>query len=98
MPWWLCNLQWIEGLQKALRFHVGPMTLGKAGIPGFVPNLAVSGKLCPLAMPPYPTVDPAAASALQGRLAAAFDGAVPQPSFGESSAVCLLLARCQMFL
>ena len=57
---------------------------GKAAIPGFVPNLAVPGQLSPLAMPHYPAVDPAAASALQGCLAAAFDGSVPQPSFGGS--------------
>ena len=66
------------------------MALGKAGIPGFVPNLTVPGKLSPLAMPPYPAVDPAAASALQGRLAAALDSAVPQPSFGKSSPICIL--------
>ena len=71
------------------------MALGKAGIPGFMPNLAVPGKLSPLAMPPYPAVDPAAASALHGRLAAAaLDGAVPQPSFGESSPSCILSERC----
>ena len=60
------------------------MAPGKAGIPGFVPNLAVPGQLSPLALPAYPAVDPAAASALQGCLAAAFDGSVPQPSFGGS--------------
>ena len=48
----------------------------KAGIQGFVPNLTVPGQLSPLAMLPYPAVDPTAAS----RLAAALD--VPQPSFG----------------
>ena len=57
---------------------------GKASIPGFVPNLAVPGQLSPLALPHYPAVDPAAASALQGCLAAAFDGSGPQPSFGGS--------------
>ncbi len=62
------------------------MAPGKAGIPGFVPNLpnlAVPGQLSPLAMPPYPVVDPVAAAALQGCLATAFDGPIPQPSFGE---------------
>lgn len=60
------------------------MAPGKAVIPGLVPNLAVPGQLSPLAMPHYPAVDPVAASALQGCLAAAFDGSVPQPSFGGS--------------
>ena len=61
------------------------MAPGKAGIAGFVPTLAVPSQLSPLALPPYHAVDPAAATALQGRLAAAaFDGSVPQPSFGGS--------------
>ena len=64
---------------------VGPLAPGKAGIPGFVPSLGIPGQLNPLALPAYPAVDPAAASALQDCLAAAFDGSVPQPSFGESS-------------
>ena len=70
------------------------MALGKAGIPGFVPNLTGPGKGSPLAMPLYPAVDPAAASALQSRLAVAFDGAVPQPSFGESIPIRILSKTC----
>lgn len=73
-----------EELAEWLVSCAGPMAPGKAGIPGFVPNLAVPAQLSPLALQPYPTVDPAAASALQGCLAAAFDGSVPQPSFGGS--------------
>ena len=61
------------------------MVPGKAGIPGFVPNLGVHSQLSPLAMAPYPAVDPTAAS----RLAAALD--VPQPSFGEPKGILTLL-------
>ena len=63
-----------------------------------MPNLTIPRKLSSLAMPPYPAVDPAAASALQGRLAAAFDGAVPQPSFGESIPIRILSKRCWKLL